>query len=90
MMKCEDRPTLDVVIPAEEWNRGVPNGPEDIIAETSLIVRIAMMNNLQASEGVPSAEALRLTGLRQFLCPKCRRMHWEIDKLDPTAGDWKA
>jgi hypothetical protein len=81
-MKCEDRPTLYDVIPDGEC---APYGPEYITTETSLIVRIAMMNNMQRSEGTSDAEALRLTGLRQFICPKCHRMHWEIDRPDPNA-----
>jgi hypothetical protein len=42
------------------------------------------MNNMQRSRGTSDAEALRLKGLRQFICPKCHRMHWEIDRPDPN------
>lgn len=83
-MKCVDRPTIDCVIPTEEWNRGVADGPEDIDEATSLVVRIAMLNNLEQSEGTPREEALALTGLREFVCPECHRVHWEIEVENPN------
>jgi hypothetical protein len=84
-VKCEDRPLLDCEIPADEWNRGVPDGFDDITEETSLVVRIALMNNYEQSEGMAREETLRRTGLRQFKCPICKRLHWEIERANPNA-----
>lgn len=83
-MDCDDQPTLDSEIPDDEWNKGVPSGFEDINEETSLIVRIALMNNYEQSEDISRDESLRRTGLKEFICPKCRRVHWEIEIANPN------
>jgi hypothetical protein len=84
-VRCEDRPTWDTEISAEEWKGDVPNGFGDITEETSLVLRIALMATSEESNGTPHAEALRRTGLREFVCQKCGRLHWEIERPNPNA-----
>ena len=83
-MKCEDQPSIEDEVPPEEWNDDPPNGFEDISDKTSLIMRLALINNYEQSEGIEREECLRRAGLREYLCPKCRRVHWEIEALNPN------
>jgi hypothetical protein len=77
-IECSDRPSMDTEIPADEYD-DLPDGFEDITEQTSLIARIALVNNYEQSEDVEHEVALRAAGLREFSCPKCHRLHWEID-----------
>ena len=83
-MKCEDRPTIADDIPDDEWKKGVPNSFDEITSQTSLIVRLAMVNGYQESEGIPYEECLSRAGLTEFLCPDCHRIHWEIAVPEPN------
>lgn len=83
-MRCEDQPTLEAELSADDWNKGLPNSFEDITAETSLTVRLALVNNYEQSEEIPHEECLRRAGLREFLCPSCSRLHFEIAVMEPN------
>jgi hypothetical protein len=85
---CDLQPSLsDEITEGIFKQEDIPSGFEDIKPNTSLSVRLALVGNYSESEGGSYKQYLKLAGLREYLCPHCRRTHYTIQVPDPNRDE---